>query len=238
MTEIELQAGQFQLRAFDRIDPGATHLSVFLEGDGRPWTRRGTRIAVEPTTHNPLALRLAIATPGAVLYLGRPCYLGHAGDDGCKPELWTSGRYSDTVVSAMAEALRAYVSAHELRTVTLVGHSGGGTLAVLIASRVAAVTQVITLAANLDIVAWAHLHGYLPLDSSLNPSELPPLAPHIRELHLLGARDLDVPAQTASRYLDRISPSAVMTFDEYDHACCWERDWKRIWTHAQEQLAK
>src|SRR5579872_275298 len=229
MTQISLQGGGFHLRAFARGDPGATQLSVFLEGDGSPWMNRGTRIAADPTSRNPLALRLASRTPGAVLYLGRPCYLGHAADAGCESQLWTFGRYSDRVVSAMAEALSQYVTAHEFHAVTLVGHSGGGTLAVLIAARVTSVDRVITIAGNLDVAAWTRFHGYLPLDSSLDPSDLPPLAPRIRELHLVGARDTEIPPRTSSRYLLRSDQATIVAFAAYSHTCCWERDWDRIW---------
>ncbi len=203
-------------------------LRVFIEGDGTPWDADGQPPAANPTPRYPLALALARATPPPVLYLGRPCYFRVAMDPGCAPPLWTAGRYSESVVDSMTAALTAFISAHGYRRATLIGYSGGGTLAVLIAPRVPATVAVITVAANLDTDGWTRLHGYLPLTGSLNPATESPLPEGIVQLNLLGGRDTNVPERASQRYLQRLRDDQVWRYPGFDHRCCWEREWPSI----------
>lgn len=200
---------------------------VYLEGDGLPWVTR-TRVARDPTPRNALALRLMASDPAPSLYLGRPCYHGLADSAGCSPWLWTHGRYSEEVVASMAAALHGALDLDKERNVTLIGYSGGGVLAMLIAARVAQVKRVVTIAANLDINAWADLHGYSRLRGSLNPATRPPLPRGIRQIHVAGGRDRRVPSRLSRRVIGRQPKAVYLVFPEFDHVCCWERDWPSI----------
>jgi hypothetical protein len=203
-------------------------LYVFIEGDGMPWIRGGSTIAHDPTPHRSLALELAVQTPHSVLYLGRPCYFSTNTDPGCFPEVWTSARFSEQVVDSMAAAVDRFAADNGYPGVVLIGYSGGGTLAVLMAPHVSSTVAVITIAANLDVDAWARWHGYLPLEGSLNPAAQPPLDAAIRQWHLLGDRDVNVPAEVSGRYLDRISPDDIWRYAGFDHVCCWAEQWPAI----------
>jgi dienelactone hydrolase len=203
-------------------------LLVMLDGDGSPWVDGGTRASDDPTPRRPVALQIAGHTPGAVLYLGRPCYLGRSHDTGCVPELWTSARYSETVVRSMATALNRFVESHGVREVVLVGYSGGGTLAVLMAPRVPSVRAVVTIAANLDVDAWTDKHGYLPLADSLNPVNEPQLPSAIPEWHVVGGRDRNVPWALNRKYWTRVPEDHVWRYEQADHACCWVELWPQI----------
>ncbi len=55
-------------------------------------------------------------------------------DSGCGPLLWTHRRYSPEVVASMVAALRSFLSMHPFRRVVLIGYSGGGTIAWLMAA--------------------------------------------------------------------------------------------------------
>ena len=236
LKPVELSGTRFVHHSYVKLHPRETQLVVFIEGDGSPWVENGRLEAADPTPRNPLALRLAARTPGSVLYLGRPCYYGHANDAGCSVKIWTSERYSDAVVTSLVAVLSEFIREHGVSSVVMVGHSGGGTLAVLMAARLPAVTAVLTIAGNLDVHAWTRLHRYLPLDESLNPADLPRLPAHVTERHLTEAHDERVPAVAAKRYLDRLRPDAVISFPEFDHVCCWERDWARIWADFMSQM--
>ena len=89
------------------------------------------------------------------LYLGRPCYFGMARQPPCEPQYWTTLRFSESVVASMAAALKAAVGSMVEQGFVLIGHSGGGTLAMLLAQRLDRVQSVVTIAGNLDIEAWA-----------------------------------------------------------------------------------
>lgn len=211
-------------------------LYIFIEGDGSPWIDDGRRPARNPTASAPLALELAVQTPHSVLYLGRPCYLHTNADPLCEPAVWTTGRYSIDVVRSMVSVANRYAADGAFSHIVLIGYSGGGTLAVLMAPYIPATCAVITIAANLDVDAWSNWHHYLPLSDSLNPSTQPALDMRIVQLHLIGGRDSNVPPDRSSRYLDTLSAQQVMRFDDFDHVCCWVAQWPDILAHVDELL--
>ncbi|MBY6204261.1 hypothetical protein [Halomonas denitrificans] len=233
LERTRIAAGGFELALIgrplpERVDVGTGRLVVYLGSDGRPW--RDRRPAADPTGRRALALDLMRRDPRPAVYLGRPCYHGTADAPPCTSRLWTSGRYSTTVVDALAAGLRALIARHEPSELTLVGYSGGGTLAVLAASNLSAEidVEVITIAANLDPAAWTAFHGLLPLSASLNPVEAVPSPARFRQLHLVGTADLRVPVQTIRRYRERQPDAKVLEVEGFDHVCCWVRDWPTI----------
>lgn len=201
---------------------------VFIEGDGRPFVAGGTRVAPDPTPARPLALELALRTPGEVVYLGRPCYHGLGADAGCTAALWTGARYSEAVVQSLAAAIRATFAAGDDSDLVLVGYSGGGTLAVLLAARLPEVRSVVTIAANLDVGAWARFHRYPPLTASLDPAQLAARPGGARMVHLIAGRDAVVPPALIAGYLAAHAGEPVGEFAGFDHACCWVDAWPAI----------
>ena len=200
-------------------------LTVFLEGDGRPWVR-GAEISFDPATRRPIALDLLARTPPPVAYIVRPCYVSTR-DAGCTPDLWTSARYSQAVVASVAAAIRDAMRRASASEARLVGYSGGGALAVLVAERLERVGGVTTIGANLDVDAWTKHHGYLPLERSLDPARSP--RPHPwPELHLQGERDENVPPNTTDAYFERYPDAQRRVLAGFDHACCWVEAWPDI----------
>jgi pimeloyl-ACP methyl ester carboxylesterase len=198
-------------------------LYLYIDGDGRPWGDDGRKPAADPTTGNPLALRLLLATAAPAVYLSRPCYQGVV-NAGCQPALWTSARYSEAVVATMTAAVANWLEGRGFEQVVLIGYSGGGTLAVLIGERLQSTAAVITVAGNLDIEAWARHHDYLPLDQSLNPASSARAHPW-PELHLLGVDDTVVPPSTTTAYFTRFTAAQQRPFANYNHRCCWIESW-------------
>ena len=233
-----LRGAGFAHQAYFTLVPETETLFVFLDGDGSPWTDHGTRVAMDPTPRIPLGLQLAARTRASVLYLGRPCYFGATGENECTADLWTSKRYSPAVVDSMSAALNAFLATHHFGEVALIGYSGGGTLAVLLAPRVPAARIVVTVAANLDLAAWTSFHGYLPLDGSLDPVHEPPMASRMQEWHLAGARDRNTPPELNSRYWERISTDRLWVYPDMDHACCWVSQWPDIFVRLQAAFAQ
>ena len=198
---------------------------IYLEGDGLPWLRPNL-MARDPTTRNPVALRLMLQDPGPAVYLGRPCYHRLGDQPLCTPWHWTAGRYSGTVVDSMTEAIKKLTGTGPSSTrIGLVGYSGGGALTMLIAQRLPQVDHVITIAGNLDPSAWIALHGYSPLSGSENPSRKPPLRGSIRQLHLVGGKDVNLPPSLIEAALRRQGGSWLVTITEYNHHCCWPDIW-------------
>jgi pimeloyl-ACP methyl ester carboxylesterase len=200
-------------------------LLVFIEGDGMPW-RNGREPSIDPTTREPLALEMMFRSRAPAAYVTRPCY-HRLHSDKCNAEQWTGARYSDEIVTSMVDTVREAQRLAGARQVSLVGYSGGGVLAVLIAERLEHVASVVTIAANLDTDAWAAHHRYLPLSQSLNPSRSNHEHPW-PEWHLQGSNDVTVPAATTAAYFIRYPRARSQLIGGYDHVCCWLRDWQQL----------
>ena len=199
-------------------------IHIYLDGDGTPVSGSG-RIALDPTSRDRLTLDLMAVDPAAGVLVGRPCY--HGTSRACDTAMWTTARYSDAVVDPIVEAVDDITRTYPHSPIVLVGYSGGGTLAMLAAPRLRRIDAVVTIAGNLDTAAWTRYHGYGPLTQSRNPAAEPPLSPAIRQLHLFGADDTNVPVAVARATLERQPPAAldVEVVAGYDHRCCWPQIW-------------
>jgi pimeloyl-ACP methyl ester carboxylesterase len=212
--------------AADTVPAGAAPrsnrpLHIYLDGDGRPFVRRD-RVARDPTPQDPLTLRLLAADPGPALYLGRPCY--HGLESRCDAQLWTNARYGEVVLASMAAAITAIAAARAPAGVVLIGYSGGGTLAVLLAARLPAVNAVVTVAANLDVAAWTRLHGYSPLTDSLDPARMTE-GRVVPQWHLTGSLDRNVPPALNAGLAARLPCAEFKVIEGFDHHCCWAETW-------------
>lgn len=206
--------------------PGDT-LHIYLEGDGSPWIRQ-IWVASDPTPENPLMLGLMQMDSVQSVYLGRPCYFGLASRPACETRYWTGARYSETVVDSMQRALNRVIDKTHTSELVFMGHSGGGTLAMLLAERFPQTRAVVTLAGNLDIDRWAELHGYVPLQQSLNPATRKPLSADIYQLHLAGAADRVIPPAIIEPVVAKQPGSRLEIISNYNHNCCWKAIWPDI----------
>ncbi len=205
------------------------HLVVYIEGDGKGWRNR-SRLSGNPTPGDPIGLRLALqdSSPG-LLYLARPCqYVQPELLEHCQPSLWSTGRYAEHIVETMDRAVSAAKHAQSDR-LTLVGYSGGGVIAALLASRRSDVERLITVAAPLDTDTWVKHHRVSPLTESLNPLTSA-ITGSVREFHFHGERDQIVPPEVIKPYIRQAARAGVrfFTLAEYDHGCCWVRDWPAL----------
>lgn len=213
---------------FHRLDRvmRSDRIHVYIEGDGTPWTASGN-VSMDPTPRNPLTLYLMAQDPTPSIYLGRPCYFNLADSRGCDARYWTSRRYSKEVVNSMISALNNFLGFKHKKRLVLIGHSGGGTLAMLMAPRLKRVHAVITVAGNLDVDVWSHHHSYSPLVGSMNPAREAPLPRHIFQLHLVGDRDKVIPRELVEPEVRRQTNGRATVFENFTHVCCWERVWAK-----------
>jgi len=200
-------------------------LTVFIEGDGIPW-KTETRISTEPTSPRPMLLDMMRQYMGDSIYLGRPCYF-KIEDPKCHYRYWTSHRYSTEVLDSMTTVIEEALSTGTYTTLALVGHSGGGTIASLIACHFKLPTRLVTLGANLDVAAWTKHHKWTPLTSSLNPAEDTQPCANVSERHLHGQDDQVVPVHLNSRYYQahQLSPFVV---EQQGHTK-WNKHWPEIY---------
>jgi pimeloyl-ACP methyl ester carboxylesterase len=232
--DVSIDSGRFMLQAFTPI-PGrpVQTLRIYIEGDGLAWRYR-TRPSADPTPINPIALKLALQDTRPAAYLARPCqYLQDKGHTPCQPRYWTSARYGTEVISATSQAINVLKQGAGARQLELVGYSGGGVVAALVAARRNDVVRLITVASNLDHAAWTRLHHISPLHDSLNPADHWRQLQHIPQLHLVGAEDDIVPPAIIESYLARFPRARggiLHVVDNFDHQCCWVQQWPALLT--------
>lgn len=230
---LKLQAGIFQLQAYVPRSAGTDEvLTLYLEGDGFAWIN-SRQPSPDPTPLDPLALRLALAQPdGRAAYLGRPCqYLG-ATQAPCQQRYWTGARFAEEVVASLDAAASQLKRRSGAQRLVLVGYSGGGALALLLAARRSDVARVISVAGNLDHATWTHQHRVTPLQDSLNPANLRPALAQIPQVHLQGGADRIVPPLLAQAFVAGYPTghrARVEVLAGYDHHCCWVQHWPQLW---------
>lgn len=218
----------FRLLSLQRNDPArpVDVLNVYIEGDGASWPTP-YHPPRDPTPLQATALALADADPApAVAYLGRPCqYLDEAELADCSPRYWTDLRFAPEVVAAYMAFLDRLKLESGARRLRLFGHSGGGVLATLLAARRGDVERLVTVAAPLAVAEWTTWHRVTPLSGSLDPAAETAGLP--RATHFVGGRDGVVPPQVVAAFAAR-SGGRLRELPEFDHHCCWSRDWPRL----------
>lgn len=124
----------------------------------------------------------------------------------------------------MTAAIRQWLANYPETKLVLIGFSGGGVLATLILPELPQAQALVTVAANLDVSAWSEIHGYLPLSDSLNPMDQPKLRPNVRQLHLAGSDDNNVPPALIKAFADKQDGARYVEYHQQHH-CCWETIW-------------
>ncbi|TNF97796.1 MAG: alpha/beta hydrolase [Gammaproteobacteria bacterium] len=210
----------------------ADTLTIYLEGDGLAWVTRSTP-STDPTPKKPIGLELALQHPNDnVAYLARPCQFV-TGDDkrGCSKTVWTDGRFSEQVIRASNEAIDMLKEHFGSQYLRLIGFSGGGAVAVLAASQRSDVSQLITVAGNLDHQAWTAMHRVTPLTNSLNPADVWQSVVHIPQLHFIGEKDFIVSRKVAESYQSKFPEEQkpeLKIISEMSHSCCWAEQWNEL----------
>ena len=209
----------------DNLKPTTEFIHIYIEGDGRPLNSLGDP-SVDPTPGFPLALALMTKDEARSFYIGRPCYF-EVYSPGCNHDLWTEGRYSEPVVKSLSKVV-SNLSGETKRSVVLIGFSGGGALAALIADRNPDISILMTINGNLDLLEWTKYHGTNPLVDSLNPvSEQSRINNFVRKIILVGVRDEVVPLEISQRYVNQRG-GELIKYADFSHVCCWLDIWHDI----------
>ena len=168
------------------------------------------------------------AAEEAIAYLGRPCqYLSADALSRCPLTAWTLGRFGDMPLAQLAaqlDALKARTPAAKLR---LVGYSGGGAAAVLLASDRSDVACLVTVASPLDTDAWTATKQVSRLSQSRNPLDAAGKLRGLPATHFAGAQDAVVPSGVNQRFFDA-SQSRETRLDGFDHESPWVKSWPQL----------
>src|SRR5450830_1355202 len=241
-TQLALDAGwqklvldttPFKMAAF--VPPNivkSASLTVYIEGDGMAWVN-STTPSFDPTPRDPLALRLALSdATGHAVYLARPCqYVMEENPQQCTQKYWTSDRFSPEVIAASNQAINLLKARYTADHIILIGYSGGGAVAALIAARRTDIQKLVTVVGNLDTTYWTTTRKLSPLSGSLNPANVWRALQNIPQQHFVGARDKvlgeDV-ARAYAKHFDELHQPVISVYPAFDHHCCWESVWPNI----------
>lgn len=223
-----IQTNYFTMAAFaPKHNNFAQTLHVYIEGDGLAWQHRRLP-SQDPTPVNPLALKLALKDPQAAVYLARPCQYVQGRKKGCEQRYWTHARFSAEVIEASSQAITVLKDQYQAQKLVLIGYSGGGAVAALVAAQRSDVDRLITVAGNLDHAQWTTFHHVSPLSESLNPVDYWPHLQFIEQLHLVGANDKVIPASISRSFLQHSANTGkhrLRIIEGFDHHCCWVEQW-------------
>ena len=204
---------------------------VYIEGDGLAYTREGRR-SLDPTPTDPLALRLALQHPGrgAVAWLARPCQY-HPRGRTCHSDYWSIARLSVDVIDSANVALDRLKRETNRPRILLVGYSGGGALAALLAERRQDVAGLITVAANLDLAQWVRARHLTPLSRSIDPATDAAVVSDLPQVHFVGSEDRIVDPSVARSFVARMSPTtraSIVIVPGQDHGSGWADRWPTL----------
>jgi pimeloyl-ACP methyl ester carboxylesterase len=177
---------------------------VFIESDGSAFGSWPTGKPSPPKVHQSVALSLARKVASdTVVYLARPCQFlfGTPSSGQClDPRQWTKGRYSDDQVALIEDAIRQTLGAAKTDLI-VVGHSGGGVIALRMAQRARLpIHCTITLASPIDIRAWQRHHQTSAALDITDPGDLADNPTRLKAIFLFGSSDQTVPPSAIGRW--------------------------------------
>lgn len=230
--QTNIDTRDFKLSAFFPSDiPKTNTVYIYIEGDGVAWRNRNSP-SDDPTPKKPLSMQLAMEHGSGAAYLARPCQYSGALDGACDDKKWwTSARFSPQVIESTGQAIDSIKTSYGASHVVLIGYSGGGAVAALVAARRTDVVKLITISGNLDTRAWTDLHNVSPLEGSLNPADEWAALQNIPQIHYVGSEDETVPPAIAIAYANRFPENKrprIVTMNGYDHSCCWVENWAQL----------
>jgi pimeloyl-ACP methyl ester carboxylesterase len=237
MERTLVPAGDFVLTAYVRLTAPGRPLTLYIEGDGLAWVSR-TQPSLDPTPRKATGLALAAADSAPnVAYLARPCqFTPRSMNPRCSVAYWTGKRFAPEVIAAVDQAVGQLATQASARGVNLVGYSGGGAVAVLVAARRNDVISLRTVAGNLDHEAVNRLHEVSPMPESLNAIDVADKVAAIPQIHFSGSDDSVVPPAIAERFRAAV-PGSCVTIETVPGAT-HEAPWADIWPHLVQQVPR
>ncbi len=233
---------QFNIVSHQKINSYSDSAVIYIEGDGAAWLNK-YRISPNPTPINPIALEMAILDKSQnVIYLGRPCqYVNTETEVACNPEYWTNKRASSEVINAINTAINNIKEQLNIKNIRLVGYSGGGTIATILAATREDIIDLRTIAGNLDIEMFSKVHNISPLTGSINPINYAKQLVDIPQLHFISTNDTiitkditDSFIEHLKKYDENLSCIKLIELETPSHSTGWDSIWQKYQTYTQK----
>ena len=225
LVQQKIATDDFLLTTYQRFDATADNkqMVVYIEGDGMAWISRD-QLSSNPTPVQPIALKLAsIDTNANVLYVARPCqYLWPQKMNRCSSKYWSNKRSSEEVISSINQAISIVKQKQNISSIRLIGYSGGGGIAALIADRRADVNEFVSVSGNLNYKLFTQTHDLSPMNRSIDPITVANQIGLIPQIHYVGADDKIIPRQIALSFSDKVKVINDVSHDN------WSDKWAQI----------
>ncbi len=238
----ELVKGKgFWITTYQKIKDPNQPFVFYIEGDGVTSKKMSSgyrKPTQNPTPFNLVTLNLAHldnreSVPN-VVYLAQPCqYTPFNVNTLCGKEYWTRKKMAPEVVESLNKVIN-FIAGNN--PVHLVGYSGGGGLAILIAANNPNVGSIITVAGMLDRSQFNKYHRLISdADYSLDPLKYAKSVSKISQIHLSGTKDEIIPPFIASAFVKESNASKVQ--QKIILGAKHDSDkWKEIWHDFISQL--
>lgn len=230
-TKKLIRGHDFVLLSYVRIKEAGKPLVIYIEGDGVAWESR-SRVSSDPTPVDPLVMCLAVLDHSPnVAYLARPGQYTSMGASPCDAKYWTSKRFAPEVIGDIDSAVSRLRDMAGASSVSLIGYSGGGAVAVLLAARRDDVTGLRTIAANLDHEAVSKWNNVSPLKGSLNPIDIADKLKRLPQRHFIASYDKVVPSYVAESFAEKIGDEkheSITIVRGVTHYSGWDNKWSDL----------
>lgn len=127
----------------------------------------------------------------------------------------------------MNEVLSQVIQRYPQAKVELVGYSGGGNIAALLAARRADVVSLRTVAGNLDVAYVNALHRVSAMPDAQSAADVAPELAGLPQIHFSGADDRTVPPAVAARFQQATGARCAQV--EVMPGMAHGSDWAALW---------
>jgi len=215
-----------------------TCIKIYIEGDGLAWLDSYT-VSDNPTPVNPVGFKLFLTDNSQCkIYLARPCqYLSYKN---CSNEYWTNKRFSPEIIKTYQNVLDQIKNKYHIQKFVLIGFSGGGAVASILAAKRKDVQTLITVAGNLNTKFWCEYHKISYLRGSLNPVDFSSNLEKIVQYHFVGGNDKIMPKDIYDSYIKNFSNQQnihLILVPAVTHTKGWVNIWKKFLENKKNSIA-
>ena len=220
----EVEIRNFTIATWQKITNPQGVYKIYIEGDGYAFNAHG-KATQDPTPKGVLVRELAFGDNSPnVIYLSRPCQ--YVKSPICSKRHWTTARFAPEVINAEYEAIKQIAGDNP---VILVGFSGGAQIAGLVATAKHGldVKKIITIAGNLDHLAWTQYHNLPPLNESMNLESYRKQFAQIPQIHYVGSDDKVIPPVLVRDFVG--NDDLIIEVNGANHNEGWKSIYNKVW---------
>lgn len=217
-----LETDPFQIFTLVKQTKQSRTARIYIEGDGG-----SKEPSYFPTPEYPLGFYLAKKDDAdLVIYIARPCQ--YVQNKHCQETFWMDKRFSKETILSIDQALDQLKEQYQFSKIELIGFSGGGAMAVYLASLRDDVVSLRTVAGALDLDYIQNHYGIHFDEETINPMSLAEAIAHIPQIHFYGAKDQIIPEQSVYNFFKaqrQTKNSQITVVPNAKHIIGWEIVW-------------